>query len=791
MTSKRRHSQPDRSPPPTDRSSVNPLAWIDWLRGIPPALIAAIAVASILIPPESVGQGTAIPWQLAALAALSIWILCEWVWGSGRLACGWPDLLGGGFFAWFVLSAVRMSTAGQARLSINMTWAWLGGALIWFLARQTLRSPTAIRTLVALHLALIVALSSYGFYQRFVIMPLDRAAFERDPDAVLRVAGIDAPEGSPLRRQYADRLRSPEPLATFALTNSLAAYLLPWLVICGGILVATQRERFDPRIAGALVATGLLAGICLLLTRSRSAYVGAAVGMLGVGGVALWNKFVREKQGDGNRGADKNTRWLIAASTLVGLLVLGAIALSLRDATILGEARKSLGYRWEYWEATVAMLRDYPLSGCGPGNFQVFYTAYKLPQSSETIADPHNFALEIAATAGWPALALFLAAGIAWLVALVRGPRLSAIEPPRVDSSSAANSLTNSAQPHTGSPFAEFNSPRVLMIGAGFGVILGCLAGVISGYPPPLELLILGGIPAIGVIWALRPWVRQGSVSVACLATGFISLLVCLLAAGGIGYPAVSLGVWLLAALTLNLATGESHVWHAPRWFGFILGATWLVLVVVFYTTCYRPVFTGRSGLMRGDQALSEGNVDDALTWYQAVATADPWWSDPWRRQAEVALQVWLTTSESRAREEFERTVLETIRREPRSQLVRQDFAKKFLFAYRRTGDRNALADAIAFQRDAVELYPNGAMARAQLAWLLHVAGDKAAAKAEAERALGLDDVHPHEEQKLENQILTDYPPGLGSAEQVSTRPEGKKARECLEQFVLGVSGKQ
>lgn len=685
-----------------------------------------------------------------------------------------------------------MASAGQARPSINITWAWLGGALVWFLARQTLRSPAAIRAVVALQLALVVALTSYGFYQRFVIMPLDRAAFERDPDAVLRAAGVDAPEGSPLRRQYADRLRSSEPLATFALTNSLAAYLLPWLVVCAGVIATSRPQLFNRRTAITLVAIGLASGICLLMTKSRSAYVGAAVGLLGVGGIALGSRVRGKERVHGNSRPSWQGRWPVAVVVLVSLLTIGGAVVGAMDATILGEARKSLGYRLEYWQATLAMLRDYPLSGCGPGNFQVFYTTYKLPQSSETIADPHNFALEIAAIAGWPALTLWLAAAAAWLVAILRVPRplvaAAAIES-ETAGSVAAQPLPAPSTLVTGSPFADGATPRTILAGAVAGVILGWLAGVISGYPPPFELLILGGIPAFLTLWALWPWVGHGELSAACLATGVVALLVCLLAAGGIGYPAVSLGVWLLGALALNLAARESDARQAPGWLGGVLAASWLLTVAVFYATCYRPVFAGRASMSQGDLALTQGDLAGALARYAEAAAVDPWWSEPWRRQVEVAQHAWLATGDARAREEFERVVLETIRLEPRSQSVRQDFARKFLLIYRRSGDREALADALAFQRDAVALYPNNAMARAQLAWLLHVAGESAEARAEAARALRLDDVHPHVEQKLENQILADSPPETGVSGQVSTRPEGKKARECLEQFVLKVSG--
>jgi hypothetical protein len=64
----------------------------------------------------------------------------------------------------------------------------------------------------------------------------------------------------------------------------------------------------------------------------------------------------------------------------------------------------------------LAMIRDYPWTGCGPGNFQGSYTRYKLPEASEVVADPHNFLMEIWATAGTPAaLALLAILGcVAW-----------------------------------------------------------------------------------------------------------------------------------------------------------------------------------------------------------------------------------------------------------------------------------------------------------------------------------------------------------------------------------------
>ena len=59
----------------------------------------------------------------------------------------------------------------------------------------------------------------------------------------MREAGLNYPPGTPLRDLFEKRLKNREPLATFALTNSLAAALAPWLVVGLGLVAATWHER--------------------------------------------------------------------------------------------------------------------------------------------------------------------------------------------------------------------------------------------------------------------------------------------------------------------------------------------------------------------------------------------------------------------------------------------------------------------------------------------------------------------------------------------------------------------
>ncbi len=149
-------------------------------------------------------------------------------------------------------------------------------------------------------------------------------------------------------------------------------------------------------LAGLLATIGMILA-CLLLTKSRSAWLASAAG-LGVLGLAALR-----------HGGLLNRRIVLAGAALLAALVGGAVATGSLDREIFTEASKSLGYRWQYWQSSLAMIKDRPWLGCGLGNFQDEYTQYKLPEASEVVADPHNLLFEVWATAGTPALAAFLA----------------------------------------------------------------------------------------------------------------------------------------------------------------------------------------------------------------------------------------------------------------------------------------------------------------------------------------------------------------------------------------------
>ncbi|MCA9101874.1 MAG: O-antigen ligase family protein, partial [Planctomycetales bacterium] len=358
------------------------------------AAATALLVARTLWPSEAVAeQGDGAAAVMLWLVLLAGWLLTEALMPRFTLRWSAIDLAVGVLITLTSASALHGATVGAPRPSVNMLWEWIGFGAAYFLMRQLIGSRREARAIVAVMIALAVTLSSFGLYQYFHDMPATRARYAADPDAMLREAGEWYPPGSRERQLFEQRLASTEPMATFGLTNSLAGVLATWLValaVVAASLPAMPQRRTLVGLA-VIVAGGVIA-FCLVLTKSRSAYVATAVGVASLVAATAWQRRRR------------SSRVLLGVAIAAVLLLAVGVAVGGIDAEVLSEAPKSLGYRLQYWRSTAAMIGDEPLWGVGPGNFGDEYTRYKLPVASEEITDPHNFLLEVAATAGLPAL---------------------------------------------------------------------------------------------------------------------------------------------------------------------------------------------------------------------------------------------------------------------------------------------------------------------------------------------------------------------------------------------------
>jgi len=728
---------------------------VDLVRCVLLGSIAALFAAGPILPSDSVAAADG-----AGLPLVVLWLVVTCVWSleglrRGRLEfrLSWCDAAMATLIAWHTASGLWAVGHAAPRPAVNMLWHWIALGAGYFLVRQMLRSNREARALAAVMIAVTCAVSTHGLYQYTVELPRTRAEYYRNPDKALAEAGVDVPPGSVDRWRFEDRLASPEPFATFALTNSLAGFLVPWLVVLAGVIVASAGRTLSPRrllLALSCGAVPILA--CLVLTKSRGGLLSAAIGAVAVAALARRGPLSRS-----------SLRWAGIAAAIFVVAAAGGIAVGILDSEMATEAVKSLGYRVEYWRSSMAMIADHPWFGSGPGNFQDLYTRYKLPEASEIVAEPHNLLLELWATAGTPAAAAFVAllACAAWATFRAMTPRDGPAQSPEPSSEASfapPPDTSNASALRTPPPGEESDSTdgaAALLIGGASGYLLAWFLGnapstTFDQLLPP----VLGGLAVGGVILAiLRPWIRQGELTVAIPAIAATALGVNLLAAGGIGFPGVAGSFWLLMGMTLHLARDGQAGKVAGRLAGGAALACATVLLAACVASAYRPVLQCQTALLR-----SEFDTTHRIDHLMEAAKADPLDAEPWRRLAMVELSHWRETHDDEALKRFETALAQALSLRPNSSALYQAAGNWYLEAYEAwpaekgappPGRSDLLFKAAQSYMGAVARYPNHALAHAKLAIVQQRGGNTEFARTSAATALELDARMPHWDQHL------------------------------------------
>ena len=779
---KRRRQTPKSSAradsPPRGSTAPGRPTSSDRLRPWLLAATVALFVARVLFPSESAdvhGDG---------LSVVMLWVVVAVFWllgviGRNRfsLRFGRTDVAVLVLIALYSVSALWAAQHASPRPAINMMWQWTGFALAFFLARQFILTAREARATVAVMIALAVTLSVDGLYEYTVDMPATRAQYRADPDAAMRDAGLWFPPGSPERELFEKRLESTEPLATFALTNSLAGYLTPWLIVTVGIGVvgvgAGGWLRSDRLKA---FACSLPIAVCLVLTKSRSGYVATAFGLcvvlyfygrqlgimpgfrLGAMPTLAWacrkpREACPRKRGHGTQNVDQNIEsnetttsnnvlhWKLplGLATAVVALVAAAIAFGGLDRQVFSEAGKSLGYRLQYWQATARMIAEHPWLGCGPGNFQNEYTRFKLPEASEEVSDPHNFLLEVWATAGTPAL-LALLAVLGFFFATVW--QLARRKPSGESTASNTSSIDEKSNTHRNPdhPAETTDAWPFALVGGMAGLLLSIPLGLMSTAPPGLSAVGWGILFGSGTVALMASWIRQGDLPRWLIATGVVVLLVNLLAAGGIGFPGVAGTLWLLMAVGLR---GDGvHSFARPLAVALLVAG--MLLAAACYQTAYSPVIR-----CRGQLRTAQSHPNEAAKYLLAAAEADPRSEEAQQQLAALALAQWHHNPTPQGFVIFEQHCRRMLELAPNASAAWFAAGQWYDLAHRTSGNAKHLDQAIAHYRRAVELYPNNSTQRARLALALTAADHKQEARQEAEAALRLDGQTPHADKRL------------------------------------------
>ncbi len=731
-------------------------------------MIGAALTARCLVPTELPEQGTTLWLAQLWLAAGVIWAWKCWQQGGFRVGLNPCDFAVWGVGAGHVLSAVSvLLSEGQKRSALNMLWEWVGLGIAWLVVRQTIRTRADARQVASLLMIMAIVLAGAGFWQTHVSVPRAAATYDslrRELDEAENPhSGVDSAEpptpeqrrqhvkilerqllatgvppgalAGPTRVMFEKRLRSIEPSGSFSLTNTFAGWLLVWLL---PVLAAARGEFLQSGFAIRALVISFGAGViaCALMeTKCRTAWAGLAVALL------LWTVW--------NVRVPGRSRWALAVAALFGIGGLSGLLIfeALRgvlDAEVLTEAPKSLRYRLQYWSAAWDVVRDHPLLGVGPGAFQQHYLKYKRPESSEEIADPHNFVLDLWANGG--SLAVLCMAIFVVLVgrrALQQGSILQPTEVPDSDDN------------------GTMAGPLVLGAAMGFWLVVGY--SVLSGQP-----LTDLQIPVMFAVWLVAHFIFRRTLATAqipevCFSVAFVALLVHLLGAGGIEMPAIVQTLLLLPVLTGM--TGPAGATVNP----FRKGACWAAgvagLILTLFAACMLtstvPVLRCQCLIDAGNAAwVGRGDRQQATASFMKAARCDPLSPDPLRRRAEVAFDHWSDSADATDHdfEECVRYMALATKKDPVSPVGYRMLGQFYMQKYWRAGNVAAAAAAARAFAIAVNRYPHYAPLRAELAGALFCARDFKRAHREAEEALALDSINHregHEDKYLDHTTAT------------------------------------
>jgi O-antigen ligase len=731
----------------------------EWLRRVALGATAALLTARVFWPSEPDFReeaGGGMYWVLALLVAAGVAIAGALVGGDLRLRWSWADL---GVIALGLLAGMSAGHALDRRPALNLAWEWGGLAIAYLLVRNLPRTRGESSALAGTLVAAAVAVSVYGLYQAGVEIPDLQRRFLANRSETFRLMGVVP--GTPSALHLENRLlNSNEPYATFALPNSLAGFLVGPLVVMLAVAWSDLTGRDGKRASlGALaIATfpTFAVLVCLLLTKSRSAYVGLAVGLV----VLAWLDRRRVRTRTLVLGA-------LAALLVAWALVTAGLAMGRLDPFVLTESGKSFRYRREYWIGSWHAIRASPgafWGGFGPGNFAAPYLRLKLPEASEEVKDPHNLVLEVWAMAGLPAvLALSGALGFGLWNAFRpgRAKEWPPDEPRRGPPSWELARAEASAPPE---------SPRWLVLSAALGWVVVLVVGDVNLFIPGQfeRWMILGVSWALAIACGAPLWARRPPEPVA-LGAGALAVAVNLTAAGGIGIPGVALVFWTMLALAQNLRDdrGCGLLRDAGgRVTAFALAAVWVALLGSFVGITL-PYWRCQAALDQAADALRARppDYDRAEAAYQRAAEADRFSPRPWEHLAALDYQLWDSRGAKPDDLRWRKIPIELFKSvespRPRDSWARHvERAQMMALILQRVGSTLMPIDLTRFRANVVEsartaalLYPTNATVRARLAEASAEIGMTDDAVKEARAALDLDKRTPHDDKKLDPKV--------------------------------------
>jgi|LakMenE18May11ns_1017448.scaffolds.fasta_scaffold9953956_2 O-antigen ligase len=740
-----------------------------------------LVVWSMLQPLDSVSVfvGNALPQNLGWL--ILAWIVSIAVWSSGWR---WPLRIA-------EVGVLLMILVGMFAVTIHSGWnnnprtGWNGfwhivGLLSFYSSLRCLLTSDIVRSMLAVILfAGSVALAIESAYQLLVEFPEQRRQYASDPQRMLKEVGISAAEGSAQRMRFEARLHSPEPLATYALTNSLAVQLSGALVAGMSLLYAslpvvgrTQRSR-DRKVKApspgpqpksgevgseAIMRKGGLSRIrvqvcqwamigqmAILIsiwfaTRSRAAFLAVGATML-MGLIWRLTRGLHAGESAGLLRLFKRSGPLLFCVAIGCLATIGVLWIVFPDW--LSAAVRSAAFRRDYWAATWQMLADHGWFGVGLGNFQSYYPRYMLPTASETIADPHNWVLDLAVTCSVP-LALLMIGGLF---------RLLTIKP-----------LPCPGRDHSDGKTADRDKRNAcwLAVGAVFGAVV-VLAGVGILERPVGSLAFAVVLACLLAAWTWPLARHQASEVWWGHKLAAIAMLLCLLVSGSWQAPGLVVGLlcYLVSGAGWQSETAggiAQQSMSSKRSVALLVPVCFTLLLIGFIWQSWNPVLRS-SAEVHGVFSNPASQRDAA----RRAAQIDPWDAGWNRYQIELSVQAAVVARNAadfeRWQEQINQSIQRWTERESVSFLTWQRAGEHYLELAAKANDwglavQPLLHSAGKCYENATYAYPTSVQLRIQLAYCLLRLGDLKAARHQIGIAEQLDQGTLHIDRKIGSQLI-------------------------------------
>ena len=339
-----------------------------------------------------------------------------------------------------------------------------------------------------------------------------------------------------------------------------------------------------------------------------------------------------------------------------------------------------------------------------------------------------------------------------------------------------------------------------VLVCAGLGWLVACPP--IGGLNPFLlteRWMILGIAWVMAIGLGLLAW-RREPLEPATLGAAALAVLVNLLAAGGIGIPAVAMGLWIALALALNLREdrpcGKLRETGWGRVFAFGFAACWVALLGTF-VGAVTPYWRAEAAMADAADALGSKPplFERAEAAYLRAKDADRLSARPWLALAALEYAIWDMRGAKPDDLRWRKIPVEMAeaaysKHVPNNNwTVHRERAKMSTLIAKRLGDRirpqdkiKLLGDAVQASRIATQLYPTNAMLHAWLAESsaeVHMYHD---ALAEGAEALRLDAVTPHADRKLDPKIRLWIESNRSDWEKAAnTAPDVKALQEKLQ----------